>query len=233
MSRTPAGPTPRPPIAGSLLMLLLSLPAGITSFVVLVTLTSVGAATAVVWVGVPVGALAILLARGGARLERRRVHRLLDVYVPPPYRPLPSSGVRRRWAVRLTDSATWRDYLYLMLLLPVGIVEFVFTVVPLSVAAALVALPVYYRFLPTGAWHFPGYDTDLRWITVDSVASSLPWAALGVLLLAACVVVLRATAAAHARLARAVLGPSSARMRELDTDSGHQGRGLAHTPVVR
>ncbi|WP_245901145.1 sensor domain-containing protein [Prauserella shujinwangii] len=206
--------TARPPIGGSLAYLLLNLPFGIAGFVLLVTLGAVGVSTAIVWVGVPVGALAVLCARGGARLERARIRAQLGVVIPHPYRPLPDGGQRKRWAARLRDSATWRDAAYLLLLFPFGIVQFTVVVTTWSVSLGLLTLPIFYRYLPDGAYYFPGYD--LRWITVDSAVAALPWAALGVLFGAVAVAVTRGLATGHATFARALLGPSAGRQREAE-----------------
>ncbi|WP_199434271.1 sensor domain-containing protein [Qaidamihabitans albus] len=217
MTPAPAGRAEnraRPPIGGSIAYLLLNLPVGIAGFVVLLTLGAVGVSTAIVWVGVPIAALAVLCARGGARLERARIHSMLGTYIPLPYRPLPEGGQKPRWRARLRDGATWRDVAYFLLLFPLGIVQFVLVVTFWSVSLALLALPVYYRFLPGGAYHFPGYD--LRWITVDSALAALPWAALGVLFVALSVALTRALAAGHAGFARSLLGPSSERFREAE-----------------
>ncbi|EHR49371.1 hypothetical protein SacmaDRAFT_1086 [Saccharomonospora marina XMU15] len=208
--------TPRPAVAGSVTYLLLNLPAGIAGFVLLVTLGSVGVSTVIVWVGVPVLMLAILLARAFAEVERARIRALLGTYIPRPYRPLPDGGHKVRWKARLSDSSTWRDSCYLLLLFPIGIVEFVLVVTLWAVSFGLLALPVYYRYLPEGAYFFPSYD--LRWITVDSVPTALPWAALGVLLLVATVAFTRGLATTHARIARLLLGPSPGRMVDVETD---------------
>jgi DNA-binding CsgD family transcriptional regulator len=70
--------TASPPLGGSAVYLLMNFPLGIFWFVTLVTLTAVGVSTAIVWIGVPVAAFAVLLWRGGARVERARVFALLD-----------------------------------------------------------------------------------------------------------------------------------------------------------
>lgn len=201
-----------PPLGGSLVYLLLNFPLGIASFVFLVTLTAVGFSTAIIWIGVPVSALVILATRGAARLERARTYALLDRYIPIPYRPLPEAGQKQRWKVRLGDAATWRDITYFLLLFPIGIAHFVVLVTTWSVSLGLLTLPVYYRYLPEGAYFFPSYD--LRWITVDSTLTALPWAALGVLCVAVSVVLTRALAAGHAHFAAALLGPTAKRARE-------------------
>lgn len=206
----------RPALGGSLVYLVSNLPVGIAGFVVLVTLLSVTVSTAIVWVGLPVGAATILLARGAGRLERERVRALLGRYVPMPHRPLPDDGWRARWRTRLGDSATWRDIVYFLLLFPIGIAQFVIVVTTWAVSLGLATLPIYYRFLPEGAYYFPDYS--LRWLTVDSTLSALPWAGLGVLLLAVTVPLTRLLAEGHARFAASLLGPTAARDREV-TDS--------------
>src|SRR6187399_672523 len=128
------GRRPRPTVGGSLLYLLTNLPLGIVTCAVLVTLTAVGLTTAVIWVGVPILALMILGARGAARAERTRVHTLLGTYVATPYQPLPVSGQATRWKARLAEGATWRDFSYFVLLLPIGVAEFVLVVTSWSLA---------------------------------------------------------------------------------------------------
>jgi hypothetical protein len=54
----------------------MNLPLGIVGFVTLFTLLVTGLSTAVVWVGLPLLAFAVLLARGAARAERARVYAL-------------------------------------------------------------------------------------------------------------------------------------------------------------
>lgn len=204
-------------IGRELLFLLLSLPLGIAGFVFVVTMTSVGAATALVWVGVPVLMLLLVGTHRLADLERRRVRGLLATTVPRPYRPLPHGPVRSRWFARARDAQTWRDAAYLLILLPVGIAEFALVVTLAAVSLAMTAIPLYYRFLPEGVYAFP--SPDLRWVTVDSVTTALPWMALGVLLACAAVPFTHMLAACHVRLAWALLGPTARRIREVERDT--------------
>ncbi|MEV4603551.1 sensor domain-containing protein [Amycolatopsis sp. NPDC049253] len=203
-----------PPLGRALAFLLLNLPMGIVSFALITVLLSAGAGTLVVWLGVPLLGLLVLLARGAGRMERARVFSLLDTYVDSPYLPLPPTGQRARWTTRLKDGATWRDLSYFFLLFPVGLVEFVLVVTFWATSLGLVALPIYYRFLPEGAWYFPGYD--VRWLTVDSTVSALPWAALGVLFAALSVALTRGLAALHGGLAVALLRPTVSQRRRME-----------------
>lgn len=208
------GTHPSPRVLSTVPYLLLNLPVGIFWFVTLVTLTMVGLGTSIIWVGVPLLMLAAVLCRGAATLERGWVHTMLGVYIARPYRPLPS-GFRAYWRARLGDPATWRDLAYFLLLLPFGIVEFAMMIALWSTGLGLLALPVYFRFLPPdGSWRL--FDTDHPWVVVDSTLDALPWAVLGALVCVLAVLVTRWLGMVHARFARGLLGPSEATVRRLD-----------------
>ncbi|GAB3565447.1 sensor domain-containing protein [Amycolatopsis endophytica] len=215
------GTRPHPPVLGSLGYLLSNLPLGIAGFTAMVTLFTVGAGTAIIWVGLPVLAAAILLARAGGQFERARVHRMLGAYIANPYKPLPPEGAKARWKARVSDGATWRDVLYLVLLLPLGIADFTVVVTVWSVGLAATFLPFYCTYLPGGAYFFPEYD--LRWIVVDSPVDALPWAALGLVILALAVALTRGLGTLHAHFARAVLGPGPRARRLAEEPTGHLG----------
>ncbi|MBB4685904.1 sensor domain-containing protein [Amycolatopsis jiangsuensis] len=203
-----------PPLGGSVAFLLLNLPLGILSFSLITALTAAGLGTAIVWLGIPLLGALVLLVRGAARMERARVFALLDTYIDRPYLPLPPEGLRRRWTTRVRDGATWRDLAYFFLLFPLGLVEFVLVVTFWAAGLGLAALPVYYRFLPDGAWFFPGYD--VRWITVDSTVAALPWAALGVLLIALAAALTRSLASLHCGFAVRMLRPTVTQRRRME-----------------
>ncbi|WP_460441334.1 sensor domain-containing protein [Amycolatopsis stemonae] len=202
-----------PPFGGSVVFLLMNLPLGVLAFALLTTFTAAGLGTAVVWVGVGLLAVLVLAVRGAARLERARVYALLDRYVDLPYLPLPE-GQKARWKGRLKDPATWRDMAYFFVLFPLGVVEFVLVTTFWSTSLALAGLPVYFRWLPDGAYYFPAYD--VRWLTVDSTVEALPWAALGVLFIALSVALTKALAGVHARVANALLGTTVAQRRRME-----------------
>ncbi|GAB2960687.1 sensor domain-containing protein [Amycolatopsis acidiphila] len=213
------GSRPRPSAAGSLGYLLLNLPLGIAGFVAVVTLASVGMGTVIVWAGVPVLAALLLGTRAAARFERARAHALLGTYIAAPYRPLPARGWQVRWRARLLDGATWRDLGYFVLLFPVGVAEFVVLVTSWSTGLGLAALPVYFRYLPGGAFVF--FREDQPWFVVDSTGKALPWAALGLLVIALSLALTRTLGAGHARFVRLVLGPGprARRLAEADNDA--------------
>ncbi|HET9139576.1 sensor domain-containing protein [Actinophytocola sp.] len=213
------GTNPNPPLFGSLAYLVLNLPVGIASFVFVVTATSVGLSTAIIWVGVPILALAMLVWRGAARLERQRVNSMLRTYIATPYRPLPEK-MSDQWKTRVKDPATWKDMTYFLLMLPIGIAEFTLMVTFWSVSLWLLLLPLYFGFLPA-EWS-PVID-DHPVLAVDSAFEALPYAALGAILLAVSVALTKGLGTLHARYARAMLGPSARKLDAMRWDTSTSG----------
>ncbi|WP_410572105.1 sensor domain-containing protein [Amycolatopsis sp. cmx-4-61] len=203
-----------PPFGGSVVFLLMNLPLGAVAFGLLTAFTAAGVGTAVVWVGVGLLAVLVLAVRGAARVERARVYALLDRYIDLPYLPLPAGKQVVRWKARLKDPSSWRDFAYFALLFPVGLVEFVLVTTFWATSLALVALPVYFRWLPGGEYRFP--NSEVPWLTVGSTVEALPWAALGVLFVALSVALTKALAGTHARLAEGLLGPTVAQRRRME-----------------
>lgn len=206
---TKDGTRPNPPLLGSIAYLAMNLPIGIGSFVFVVTTMSVGIGTAIIWVGVAILAVAALAMRGMATLERMRVHAMLGTYIASPYRPLPAKG---RWGTRIKDPATWKDLAYLVLMLPLGIAEFVIVVVAWTTSLYLTFLPIYWTWIPSD-WHVVLWDQPVA--NIDSWVGTLPFAGLGVLLVALAIIVTRALGTMHALYARAMLGPSPRRIEKL------------------
>jgi hypothetical protein len=207
------GTRPNPPLLGSLAYLVMNLPIGIASFVFVVTTLSLGVGTVVIWLGLAVLAVSMLVCRGFAQVERARVHAMLGTYIATPYRPLPEKT--KRWATRIKDPATWKDMAYCVLLLPIGIAEFTLMVTFWATSLWLVTLPVYWGFLPD-SWRAEVWnDGDNPLFRVDSWTETLPWAALGVLVLAMAVALTRVLGTMHAHYARALLGPSTRRIDKL------------------
>jgi hypothetical protein len=204
------GSRPNPPLMGALAYLVMNLPIGIASFTFVVTSMAVGVGTVVIWVGLAVLALAVLGMRGMAALERLRVHKMLGTYVASPYRP---AGEKSRWLSRVKDPATWKDMAYLVLMLPLGIAEFTVMVVMWSVSLYLTFLPVYWSWVPS-EWQLVMWNHPV--VNIDSWIGTLPFAGLGVLLLALTIIVTKGLGTMHAVYARAMLGPSERHIAKLE-----------------
>jgi signal transduction histidine kinase len=183
--------------------LLTNLVTGIFWFTLVFVLMVVGLATSIVWVGIPILWLAMNVMRGGAAVERVWVRTALRTDIPRPYRVQIEGTLWQRWKQRFTDPATWRDFGYLALLLPVGIMEFVAVVTMLAVVAALVGVPFWIDSAP-----FAVVVGD-SW-TIDSFVSALPVAGIGLALIPFVLLGTRWMGSVHGRFARGMLGPTRA-----------------------
>ncbi len=183
--------------------LLTNLVTGIFWFTLTVVLTVVGFATSVIGVGLPILWLAMNVVRGGAATERAWVGAALRTEIPRPYRERQPGTLRQRWKAQFTDPATWRDFGYLLLLLPVGVLEFASVVAMWSVVAGLVGVPFWIGHAP-----FAVIVGDF-W-TIDSFTSALPVALIGLALIPFAVIGTRWLGVLHGKFARAMLGPTRA-----------------------
>ena len=189
-------------IALATLLLLSSFPLGIFWFIVLVVLLLVGLPLTIVGVGLPILALAMLVCILGADTERRRLDALLGTRLSSPHRPLPRGSVLSRVRARAADPALWLALLYLLLLLPAGLVEF-FVVFALVLSTALATYPLWFWTLPDGS--------GVQW-NGAFLADTGPEALL--VMLVGCVAATAATALVlkvakmHAALGRILLGRS-------------------------
>ncbi len=95
-----------------------------------------------IWVGLPMLAVLILLWRGIAVVERRFLRATLGVDIPDPYRPRPDGGLYAHLRWLFTDPATWKDLGYLLLLCPLGLLEFVVVFGLWSLGLELLGLPL-------------------------------------------------------------------------------------------
>jgi hypothetical protein len=188
-------------IALATVFLLSSLPLGIFWFIVLVVLLLVGLPLTIVGVGLPILALAMLVCILGADTERRRLAALLGTRLSSPHRPLPRGSVLARLQVRATDPALWRALLYLLLLLPTGLVEF-FVVLALALSAALATYPLWFWTLPDGQGvQWPGF-------VADTAPEALLVMLVGLVATTAAAAFVLGVARAHAALGRILLGQS-------------------------
>lgn len=106
-----------------------------------------------------------------------------------------------RISAMLTDPRTWTTLLYMLLLLPLGILYFVGAVVAMSLAGAFIAWPV---CVVLGAPTFMASEVFGGMHTV-SLPQSIGLALLGVLLLTVFLHLVRAMGSLHGRIAKALL----------------------------
>ncbi|MFD4639785.1 sensor histidine kinase [Lentzea sp. NPDC058436] len=208
--------------------LLTNLVTGIFWFTLSVVLTVVGFATAVVWVGLPLLWLAMNVVRGGATIERAWVRAALRTDIPQPYREKPQGTLWQRWKGQFTDPATWRDFGYLLLLLPVGILEFSAVIAMWAVAAAFIAVPFWIGSAPFAV------VVGEFW-TIDSFVSALPVSLIGLALIPFAALGTRWLGTLHGRFARGMLGPTRADALAIEAErlSSSRARGVEAAEAER
>ncbi|MEV0379101.1 sensor domain-containing protein [Nonomuraea sp. NPDC050643] len=167
----------------------------VLSFAVPASLTLVA-----VWVGVPLMMATVLMWRGGAMLERRLVHAALGVRIADPYRPRPERGLGAHLRWLLGDAATWQDLGYLLMLLPLGLVESAVSLVLWTTAVVLLLQP-----LLLALYQFLGVYSD---VTLDDWPAACLAVILGAVLFVLTAYLVRGMAWLHGTLATVLLGGS-------------------------
>ncbi|CCH28358.1 sensor domain-containing protein [Actinosynnema sp. NPDC047251] len=220
-----------PDIARTSGYFLLNLATGLFWFCLLVPLLAVSLGTMVIWVGFPLLALTLVLARGAASLERSWLRVMLDVDVRRPYRPIPEGNLFVRARAMMTDPATWRDFAYWLIMLPLGLVEFAMVVALWPAVLSLTFFPLFWQWLPR---NFEVSLGNSVWL-VDSFAKALPVTVLGILLGLLVLPLVKATGRGHAALAQGLLGPSRTSFLEAETDrlSASRARGVEAAEAER
>jgi signal transduction histidine kinase len=124
---------------------LVGFPTAVIAFVLLVAGMAAGVSTTIVWIGVPLLAGTLMIARGFADAERGW---LSDVLKRPPvrprYKPAPAGAGRfRRLVNPMTSGQSWLDLLHGIINFPLAIVSFVLTVVFWALPIAGLTYPLY------------------------------------------------------------------------------------------
>ncbi|WP_043641115.1 sensor histidine kinase [Nonomuraea candida] len=128
---------------------LVGFPTTLIGFVLMIAGFAAGLGTSVVWIGVPLLAGTLMLARGFADAERGW---LSDVLRRPPVRPRykpvpPGAGRFRRIVNPLTSGQSWLDLLHGIINLPFAIIAFVLTLAFWAVPLVALTWPLYGFFV--------------------------------------------------------------------------------------
>jgi signal transduction histidine kinase len=127
----------------SALFMISAFPVSVASFVLIITLFSVGVSTLIVWVGLGVLLLMTQVVSGLAGANRKMIRNILKVDIPTPRIELDQSGsFWRRYLNRMVDGQMWRNVAYLLLTFPLHCFE-----LPLALVGVVV-LPVGMFVLP-------------------------------------------------------------------------------------
>jgi uncharacterized membrane protein len=195
----------------SIFYMLLALATGILYFTVVVTGLSLSFGFAILIIGIPFFLAFIGITRVIALGEGRLLEAVTGERMPRrPVHPGPPAGWLKRIGEMLTDVRTWTTLLYMLLMLPLGIVYFTVTVTGLAVGLAFTAAPL----LAFARWL--GWDSDATLFSDDahiggfvlsdhSMFAALILGVLGVLIVTLLMHAARAIGRGHAHLAKALL----------------------------
>ena len=184
----------------SLLYMLLAIATGIFYFTWAVTGLSLSASLAILIIGIPFVIVFFASVRGLSLVEGRLIEAMLGERMPrrPPYadRDLP---LLSRVKAMFVDPRTWSTLLYMLLMLPLGIVYFAFAVTALSFSLSIALLPVLQAINGGGVISFGGADYVVSlWATPVTLL-------LGFVLIALMLHAARGIGAMHAQLAKHLL----------------------------
>ena len=195
----------------SLFYMLLTLATGIIYFTFVVTGLALSAGLAVLVIGIPFFLAFIGMARVLALGEGRLIEATTGERMPRrPVHPGPHAGWLNRISDMLKDLRTWTTLLYLLLMLPLGILYFTIAVTGLTLGLRLALSPLVVVARDFG-WLPPGLASNM--LEIDGVGYGSPHSfiaalfcmALGIVILALILHAARAIARGHARLAKALL----------------------------
>ena len=195
----------------SLFYMLLTLATGIAYFTIVVTGLSLSVGFAILIIGIPFFLAFIGVTRVIALGEGRLLEAVTGERMPRrPVHPGPPASWLTRIADMLKDVRTWTTLLYMLLMLPLGIIYFTIAVTVLSVGVALAVMP-----LVAVAAHL-GWAANATLLSDDassgsfvhaehSLLAALVLGVLGVLVVTLLMHLARGIARGHARLAKSLL----------------------------
>src|SRR4051812_17953648 len=188
--------------------LVLALPMGILTFTFVVTGWSVGLGLLITFIGLPILMATVYASRWMAWIERRRAALVLGEPIRGLYKPPASGHFFDRVRAMFSDPSTWKDLAWHLLLLPVGIADFVVAVTAWSASLGLITMPAWW-------WALPDNDpTDLGLFQVDSWSNAVLACVIGVVAVPIAAALVRGTAAASGALSQIVLGPMRRQLEE-------------------
>ncbi len=158
----------------SLLFMFFSLVTGIFYFTWAVTGLSLSAGLLVLVIGLPFAGVFLLSIRGLALMEGRLVEALLGVRMPR--RPMFSDKSLSLWGrlkALVSDRLTWTAMLYMVIMLPLGVIYFSLAVSLVAISLWLIARPVLELALGLPAFTFYDPYYTPGWLMPISVIAGL------------------------------------------------------------
>jgi signal transduction histidine kinase len=188
---------------GDVAYLLLGLPLGIAFFTFEVAAVSTGGGLLITLIGFPILLLTVLINRGLANIERQRASLVLGEPIPSRYKVAESGSIWARLKAIAADPATWKDGIWMVLMLPLGILGFVVAVTTWCVVLGLLTQPFWWK----AATHHSGH-IDIVFFSIHSWAGSILAFLLGALLVIPAAALCRGAASTLVSAAKALLSPA-------------------------
>ena len=133
----------KPKMYLTLLYLFLAFPLGLAYFILLVVGFSLGFSLLIIWVGLIILALLFPTIWLLISFERLQTTHLLGIPIPV---TVPASGENyalwQKIKMFLTDPATWKGILFILLKFPIGIISFVLLVTGFAILSAMIFSPL-------------------------------------------------------------------------------------------
>lgn len=182
----------------ALIFMITSFVLGVFWLVALVAVIATGLSTVPTLLGIVILVLAPFGWIYGAKFERARVRSLLDVNIADPYVQIPKGASRTDTVkARVSDRYTWQDLLYLFLLFPIGVAEFVIATVLLATGPFFLSAPI---------WYALGGEVDVNGSEVNTWLLVALLSVIGLLVMGAMPYAFVGVGRAHGWLARRLLG---------------------------
>ncbi|MFG1796496.1 sensor domain-containing protein [Nocardia sp. NPDC049149] len=183
----------------------LGLPLAVVSFSLLVPFFAASLGTVVIFLGIPLLAVTLLLARGFADIERIRLQQLTGTAtLRPRYVAAPEgAGWFRRVTAPIRQGQSWLDLLYAIVNLPIAIITFVLPITWWAMTLGGLTYWLWGRFIPRGDYNdiviekLMGADTAYNRTIFNTI--------IGVVALLTVYFVQRGSAALHANFAQTLL----------------------------
>ena len=164
----------KPKMYLTLLYLFLSFPLGLAYFVFLVVGFSLGFSLLIIWVGLIILAFLFPTIWLIISFERLQTTHLLGISLPPSRTTTdPNLSLLQKIKTFLTDPATWKGVLFIILKFPIGIFSFVILVAGIALLFSMIFSPIIIPFstINFGFW------------TVDTISESIGLCLMGLMAL--------------------------------------------------
>jgi hypothetical protein len=193
-----------PAVYKALVYMIIALGTGIAYFTIVVTGVSTASGLLILVIGVPLFLLVLGIVRAIALFEGRVVELFLGTRMPRrPRAEPPNAGFFQRIWFWVKDGRTWLSMLYMVLMLPLGVIYFTIAVTGIAVGLSLITSPLWAWAGWLGDQSFVWEGVIYRWwFPVWGIPAAM---ILGVLVLIAFMHIVKWIGRAHAAFAKNML----------------------------